>query len=118
MFNHGYCWEAHESWEAVWNAVGRAGATADFLKGLIKLAAALVKAREGREQGVVRHATRAEELFQNVRAAGETQSVRFLGLRFATLLSCARRLAENATDFIDTRDEPVVRFDDFRLEPL
>src|SRR6059058_3393109 len=47
LFNHGFFWEAHEAWEALWHAAGRKGRTADFLKGLIKLAAAGVKAREG-----------------------------------------------------------------------
>src|SRR5688572_20912239 len=56
LFNHGYYWEAHEEWEALWHAAGRAGTTAEFLKGLIKLAAAGVKAREGRPAGVRQHA--------------------------------------------------------------
>src|SRR6185295_8264016 len=43
LFNQGYYWEAHEVWESLWVACGRRGATADFLKGLIKLAAAGVK---------------------------------------------------------------------------
>jgi hypothetical protein len=63
LFNHGYYWEAHEAWESLWLLVGRRGDAADFLKGLIKLAAAGVKAREGRPAGVQNHAARAEELF-------------------------------------------------------
>src|SRR5688500_6277324 len=47
LFNHGYYWEAHEEWEGLWHACNRRGRTANFLKGLIKLAAAGVKAREG-----------------------------------------------------------------------
>src|SRR5207247_604714 len=43
LFNAGYFWEAHEQWEALWHAAGRKGATADFLKALIHLAAAGVK---------------------------------------------------------------------------
>ena len=46
LFNAGYYWEAHESWEALWHAHGRRGATASVLQGLIKLAAAGVKVRE------------------------------------------------------------------------
>ncbi len=46
LFNHGYYWEAHEEWERLWHVAGRTGTTADFLKGLIKLAAAGVKLRE------------------------------------------------------------------------
>src|SRR5262245_34205362 len=66
LFNHGFYWEAHEAWEALWHAAGRKGATADFLKGLIKLAAAGVKMREGRSAGVRQHAERAAELFRSV----------------------------------------------------
>ena len=63
LFNHGYYWEAHEIWEELWVASGRAGQLADFFKGLIKLAAAGVKAREGNLKGVIKHASRARELF-------------------------------------------------------
>ena len=51
LFNHGFYWEAHEAWEGLWHAAGRRGQTAEFLKGLIKLAAAGVKAREGPPRG-------------------------------------------------------------------
>lgn len=64
LFNHGYYWEAHEVWEGLWHVLGRTGTVADFLKGLIHLTAAGVKAREGRPNGVRRHAERARELFQ------------------------------------------------------
>lgn len=62
LFNHGYYWEAHEAWESLWHAAGRRGATADWLKGLIKLAALAVKIREGNASGARRHAQRAGEL--------------------------------------------------------
>jgi hypothetical protein len=63
LFNHGYYWEAHETWEGLWLASGRRGKLADFLKALIRLAAAGVKAREGNQAGVIKHAQRAAELF-------------------------------------------------------
>lgn len=63
LFNGGFYWEAHEEWERLWHAAGRFGPTADFLKGLIKLAAAGVKAYEQRPAGVRRHAQRALELW-------------------------------------------------------
>jgi hypothetical protein len=47
LFNFGYWWESHEAWEGLWRACGRRGPAADFLKGLIKLAAAGVKASTG-----------------------------------------------------------------------
>ena len=70
LFRRGYYWEAHEEWEAVWRALGRQGAAADFVKGLIKLAAAGVKAREGNGEGVRRHARRAAQLFRSAARVG------------------------------------------------
>jgi uncharacterized protein len=63
LFNAGYYWEAHEAWEGVWIAAGRTGLVADYVKGLIKLAAAGVKLREGSTVGAQRHLARAEDLF-------------------------------------------------------
>jgi hypothetical protein len=74
LFNHGYYWEAHEVWEGLWHALGRTGQDADFLKGLIKLAAAGVKVREGRPEGVIRHGRRAMELFRTLLSETEQQS--------------------------------------------
>jgi hypothetical protein len=88
LFNHGYYWEAHEAWESLWLACGRTGATAEFLKGLIKLAAAGVKAREGRTEGVRRHARRATELLENVKRQQATTM--FAGLDLEELLEHAR----------------------------
>lgn len=62
LFNHGYYWEAHEAWEGVWHAFGRSGSDADYLKGLIKLAAAGVKRLAGSRVGVARHMRRSAEL--------------------------------------------------------
>ena len=66
LFNHGYYWEAHEVWESLWIAASRQGVTADFLKGLIKLAAAGVKTKEGNPTGAARHTKRAVELLSSV----------------------------------------------------
>jgi hypothetical protein len=63
LFNHGYYWEAHEAWEALWHACGRTGSTGWFLKGLIKLAAAGVKADDARFMGL--------RLAELIRFAGE-----------------------------------------------
>ncbi len=76
LFNHGFYWEAHEAWEALWHAAGRLGTTAEFLKGLIKLAAAGVKAREGRAAGVRQHAQRAAELLRGAaREKGQNETM-------------------------------------------
>lgn len=83
LFNHGYFWEAHEAWERLWIAAGRRGEVAAFLQGLIKLAAAGVKHREGRLDGVRRHARRAAALFASLDA--ET----YAGLDLGGLLKTA-----------------------------
>jgi hypothetical protein len=96
LFNHGFYWEAHEAWEALWHAAGRRGPTADFLKGLIKLAAAGVKAREGRVAGVRQHALRAAELLggiSNRKLVGEGS---IYGLRLNDLINTAAELAVSA----------------------
>jgi uncharacterized protein len=98
LFNHGYYWEAHEAWEAVWHAAGRTGVTADFLKGLIKLAAAGVKAREASPAGAARHARRCRELVEamdvSTTGAGET----FAGLRLPDVADLGEVIAAAATD--------------------
>ncbi len=90
LFNHGYYWEAHEAWEGLWHACGRKGPVAEFLKGLIHLAAAGVKMLECRGDGVVNHAYRARELFQSVRAL--TVGEQFLGLCFDELRDACEQL--------------------------
>ncbi len=94
LFNAGFYWEAHEQWEAVWKAAGRSGPTADFLKALIKLAAAGVKLREGRPDGVRRHATRAATLFLD--SQRNTGNLEFVGLVPAKLAVEAEAIASEA----------------------
>ncbi|QDU37314.1 hypothetical protein Mal4_16240 [Maioricimonas rarisocia] len=91
LFNAGFYWEAHETWEGAWIACGRRGTTADFLKGLIKLAAAGVKLREQNRTGAHRHVRRARELFSHVRA-NANDSPEFLGLSFDQLERAATAL--------------------------
>lgn len=69
LFNGGWYWEAHEAWEGFWNALGRTTPEARFVQGLIHLAAAAVKVREGKPNGVARHTQRARELLGGSRAA-------------------------------------------------
>jgi TDG/mug DNA glycosylase family protein len=107
LFNAGYYWEAHEGWESLWHAAGRTGTTAAFLKGLIKLAAAGVKVREGKPQGVVSHAGRARDLFRQTAAALGGETVRFCGLLLSELLAFATQAAATPAIARD-RDLPAV----------
>ena len=100
LFNHGYYWEAHEVWEQIWHAAGRTGPVGSFIKGLIKLAAAGVKVREGRPDGVRSHARRAAELFSRVADQLRPKQTSYFGLSIP-------RLIELATDVV--RDPPTSR---------
>jgi hypothetical protein len=70
LFNEGFSWEAHEAWEQFWHALGRTTAEARLVQGLIHLAAAAVKVREGKPAGVTKHTQRARELLDGAGAAG------------------------------------------------
>lgn len=69
LFNAGFYWEAHEAWESFWHAFGRTSPEARFIQGLIHLAAAAVKIREGKPAGVARHTRRARELLDDLTLA-------------------------------------------------
>jgi hypothetical protein len=101
LFNHGYYWEAHEAWESLWHAAGRRGVTADFLKGLIKLAAAGVKMREGRVAGLRQHAHRAAELFHDV-LDESTSSDCFYGLRLNDLIATAVEIGRSGDQLVSS----------------
>lgn len=76
LYNHGYFWESHVYFEALWNAHGRTGSMADFLKGFIKLGAAGVKITIDQKVSAKGHFERARELFVDVmKSEGEN----FLG---------------------------------------
>lgn len=107
LFNHGFYWEAHETWEQLWIEFGRSGRDADFIKGLIKLAAAGVKAREGRAIGVQRHACRANELFRLVSDSltDREDAVRFGGMDLRSLCEAAESIAENSARIVESSDD-------------
>ena len=115
LFNHGYYWEAHEAWEQCWVAEDRQGELADVLKGLIKLAAAGVKAREGKTEGVRRHARRAEELLRAISSPHQSSLPDSWRQASATWAEHARRVHETAEQWIDTHDRPVLAVFDFAL---
>jgi len=94
LFNQRYYWESHEQWEGLWHACGRSGVVADFLKGLIKLAAAGVKHLEGKPKGVKSHACRAAELWREAARSRGAQADSFLGFRLERLLGLAEAVCQ------------------------
>ena len=114
LFNAGYYWEAHEAWEGLWHAHGRKGATADVLKGLIKLAAAGVKVRERQPHGVVTHARRAAALLAAARSeAGAHQ----LGLDLERWIAHAQQIADHPPKDPKPPGVPVSRVFPFQIIP-
>jgi uncharacterized protein len=113
LFNAGYYWEAHEVWEGLWHAAGRRGPTADVLKALIKLAAAGVKVREGRENGVRTHSGRAALLFAS---AAEQGGARELGLDLHLLALRAGDVAKDPPRDPGPLNSPVSRVFAFQIE--
>jgi uncharacterized protein len=118
LFNCGYYWEAHETWEGLWHACGRRGITATFLKGLIKLAAAGVKRRERRSPGMTSHPRRAREHFEEVRKQLPPGDPIFLGLSLDELIRFAECAEQLATVPLEGPIHPVEVVFPFVLRPL
>lgn len=96
LFNHGYFWEAHVWWEAIWVAHERSGDLAEVVQALIKLAAAGVKARAVVPGGVRSHCEGAAELLDGVRARSGKRWM--LGIDLAELSDLARSVADRTPD--------------------
>ncbi len=92
LFNNGFYWEAHETWEALWHRAGRKGTTADFLKALIQLAAAGVKHLDDTPRGVASHGRRAAELFRSL----GTETDLIFGLSVKALTDLADALGRDS----------------------
>jgi hypothetical protein len=106
LFNEGFYWEAHEAWESFWNALGRTTLEAQFVQGLIHLAAAAVKIREGRPTGVARHTQRARELLGDLEAANAGGA---LGLAPRSIAAVVTELENYIPACWHTSRTPVVR---------
>lgn len=92
LFNLGFYWEAHESWEALWHTIGRKGSKATFLKGLIKLAATGVKARQGSNSGVKLLADGAKKLFKEVDFEHQDLGGDYRGLELKALIAITEQV--------------------------
>lgn len=113
LFNGGFYWEAHDAWERFWHALGRTNPEARLVQGLIHLAAACVKIREGKPVGVTRHAKRARELLGELEAVrlgdAGTQAPDALGLNSESILDVLQELKHYRPECWHTSRTPVVR---------
>lgn len=98
LLNHGYFWESHVYFEALWNAHERKGSEADFFKGMIKLGAAGVKVTLNQWTHAQDHLERAVELFQSVK---NVEGDSFLGFPLENLISQAKSIIQNETFDLD-----------------
>jgi hypothetical protein len=105
LFNHGFYWEAHETWESLWHAAGRAGPTGIWLKGLIKIAAAGVKAREGNPVGVERHARRSLALIGELRNLLTEAATSYCGMQLVRVEQLVKELIDRAPTFNSPQPE-------------
>jgi predicted metal-dependent hydrolase len=106
LFNAGFYWEAHEAWEGFWHALGRMTPEARFVQGLIHLAAAGVKIREGKPAGVASHARRARELLRDVSDGDDAAAI---GLARASLVALLDELDAYQPACWHTSRTPAVR---------
>jgi predicted metal-dependent hydrolase len=117
LFNGGYYWESHETLEGLWHAAGRHGSLADFLKGLIKLAAAGVKHLEGKPAGVQSHSCRAAQLLREATQTLDAEKDLFLGLRLDRLIQLAEAVCQSGWPDAPPWILPVLADTARRLEP-
>lgn len=118
LFNHGYYWEAHEVWEQIWHAADRTGPVGSFIKGLIKLAAAGVKVREGRPAGVRSHARRAAELFSITAEQIRPEQQIYFGLLLPRLIEVATGVVRDPPSSRAPVGAPVEIVFSFALWPI
>ncbi len=91
---------------------GRVGPRADVIRGLIKLAAAGVKVREGQRHGVETHARRAATCSE---AAAREVGPRCFGIELRELARIARGIADRPPSDPSPRGTPVAVVFDFRI---
>lgn len=90
LYNHGFPWEAHESWEGPWRLAERKSSEKLFLQGLIQCSAAVVKALAGQANGVHSLSSTALPLLEQV--AG-MRGARYMGLDITAFVDEFRSFA-------------------------
>lgn len=112
LFNHGYYWEAHEAWEALWQSANRGSPLREFLKGLILLSATGVKIREGKRKPAMRHAGRAGALLRHLTTAHHGSFSIALGMSPGVLADLVEARAEAMLVLcVTTQGQPEPVFD-------
>lgn len=106
LFERGQGFEAHEAWELAWRqakAARRDGRDEKILRALIKLAAAMVKLRQGNETGVREHVRGARTILHDLEAGSVDEAC---GIRVVPLVDLTRQV-ERALDEASLVARPV-----------
>lgn len=64
LYNFAYWWEAHETWESIWQSSDKAGPQGRFLQGLIQVSAAHLQRHVNNTEGAARLLERSAVHFQ------------------------------------------------------
>lgn len=80
LINHGYYWESHVYFEAIWHAHDRSGNVANYCKAMVKISAGAIKHKQGRLISAKRLFNGAIEIFKNL------PNTFFLGVRINELI--------------------------------
>lgn len=115
LFDRGYYWEAHDAWESPWRAAERRGAVAELLAGLIALAAAGVKIRQGRGDAASRLGERARQRFE--RASRLCSATSLAGLAFDDIDAFAEHVQREALGIPGSPELAVERVFSRGLDP-
>ena len=106
LLNLGYYWEAHETLEGWWTHLPESDLRRPLFQGLVRLAAAGVKARQGHGAGVHSHLTKASIQLRQV--GTQVPGGRLLGLPLLELASQAEALSLKAHTFVAASPMPKV----------
>jgi hypothetical protein len=102
LYNHGYLWEAHESWESLWHVSKRDPRQALYLQALIQCAAAWLKIPMGQPEGVQKLSQLALSKLEEITRGQE----RYMGLELAPFRVAVRDFA--ATRPADPAGRPIL----------
>lgn len=78
LYNHAYWWEAHEAWEALWQACDKRSTQGRFLQGMIQAAACHLKLHMASPSGVERLRESSVEYLRG--AAADIDGEAYMGL--------------------------------------
>lgn len=97
LFNHGFYREAREAWEPIWLAAKGNAQDRALFKGLIMLAAAGVKIREGKWMAALRHAKRASKSLRQLSLGSDSYPASMIGISPERLASLAEETPARPT---------------------